>query len=254
MTTQIDTKQAAETLLNRRQPEQKFDALPIDIRPDNIDSALAVHKQMIELKQHKVAGWKCLLPPAEGKVVISPIFSDSYHTGAQACLMPEHTRARIEPEIAFVLAQDLPAKAGGYSEQEIQSVIASAHMALELMQARYKDDCDAQFYERLADCLTNQGLFVGPEIDKQTAFNTATIDIGVTQNGKTTAYEGKHPNKLAGNPLSWFVNFALENGFELKKGQAIITGSFAGVLELEFGQTEISYKGLGEYTVELVSK
>ena len=254
MTIKIDSNLAAQTLLKRRQPEQKFDCLAENIRPYDIESALEVHKQMIVQKQNKVAGWKCLLPPAEDKVVIAPIFSDSFYTGDIAKLMPENTKARIEPEIAFVLAEDLTAIEGGYSDEEIFAAIGSTHMALELMQARYQDGCDAQFYERLADCLTNQGVFLGPEIDKETAFNASAINIEVTQNGQTTQYYGKHPNQQAGKPLSWFINFALANGFELKKGQSIITGSFAGVLELEFASTKVSYQGIGDYKVDLQHK
>ncbi|WP_016957891.1 hypothetical protein [Catenovulum agarivorans] len=253
MTITIDTNLAAQTLLARRQPEQKFDTLPVDARPYDIESAVAVQLQMIKQKQGEVAGWKCLMPPAEDKVVIAPIFADSFYTGSQAKLMPENGKARIEPEIAFVLAEDLTAKEGGYSESEIYAAIASCHMALELMQARYQDGSQAEFFERLADCLTNQGLFLGPEIDKQTAFNTATIDIAVTQNQQTEQYQGKHPNKLASAPLLWFINFALANGYQLKKGQAIITGSFAGVIELDFASADVSYAGLGQYSVDLIS-
>ena len=53
------------------------------------------------------------------------------------------------------------------------------------------------------------------------------------------------------NPLYWLINFMSKRGTDFKAGQAIITGSYAGIVEVEFDkQTEIEYVGLGKYNVE----
>ncbi len=69
--------------------------------------------------------------------------------------------ARVEPKIALLLTKSLPWSLNGYSEAQINDAIGSCHMALELIQSRFADDSGAEFYEVLADCLANQGLFLG---------------------------------------------------------------------------------------------
>ena len=162
-------------------------------------------------------------------------------------------------EIAFVLGKDLPARDEAYSEQEIDDAIGSYHMALELLQRRYLPNDDLTFFDKLADCLLNQGIFVGPEITKEQAYNAAKINIiinTVTLNEQTQAahYDGKHPNLSAHKPVYWLINFMRERGISFKKGQAIITGSYAGAIEVPINKTEISYQDLGKYQVTFTSK
>ena len=40
-----------------------------------------------------------------------------------------------------------------------------------------------------------------------------------------------------------------ERGMNLEKGQAIITGSYAGAIEVPVKTTEIAYEGFGKYQV-----
>jgi 2-keto-4-pentenoate hydratase len=142
--------QAAQTLFNRRQPGVKAPRLAEAMRPKNILEALAIHDEMTKLAA--VGGWKCLLPPAEDKIIAAPIFNVQQHSSI-VTLFEDNDIARVEPEICFVLGKDLPAKKEGYSEAEIIDAISSAHMALELMQSRFADDAGQSFHESLADCL-----------------------------------------------------------------------------------------------------
>ncbi|AWB65017.1 hydratase [Saccharobesus litoralis] len=245
--------QAANELLSRRVAGTKAPRLDESIRPTSLDDVFAIHAEMSQ--QLKVGGWKCLLPPAEGKVIAAPIFENSKQSGASCELFADNDCARLEPEITFILGKDLPAKEGGYSESEIKEAISSTHMALELMQARYATDSQADYFEKLADCMVNQGLFIGPELDKQAAFNANEMTIKVNQPGDDRAFSGVHPNGQADKPLYWFVNYMSERGIDLLAGQAIITGSFCGIVEVAFDQpTTISYEGLGEYQVQFTAK
>ncbi len=124
-------------------------------------------------------------------------------------------------------------------------------MALELMQGRYADGIDVPFNEKLADGLLNQGLFIGPEISKSDAYNASKINITVKQGEQKQQFAGTHPNTLPQIPLYWLINFMSKRGSSFKAGEAIITGSYAGIVEVAFAQpTEIEYENLGKYTVE----
>ena len=247
-------KQAATELLSRRVAGTKAPRLSEQLRPINMEEALQIQSSMID--QHsekynaKVGGWKCSLPLADDQLVVAPIFSDTIQSGDSCELFAENNVALIEPEIAFVLAKGLPANPEAYTEDQINEAIGSCHMALELMQDRFADDSGADFYERLADCLVNQGLFIGPEIEREKAFATATIDITVTQVEQKQTFTGKHPSASAHSPVYWLINYMTRRGVNFQAGEAIITGSFCGVVEVEFDKlTTVNYNGLGEYQV-----
>jgi 2-keto-4-pentenoate hydratase len=240
-------EQAALELLQRRKAGTKAPRLDESCRPMNIDDALAIQTEMANIET--VGGWKCLLPPAEGKIIAAPIFNVQKNSHIVE-LFEDRSVARVEPEICFILSQNIPVKQGSYSEAEIINTIGSAHMALELMQSRYADNAEQSFYESLADCMLNQGVYVGPEIDKKTAINMHNIKIKVTQGDEIRELDGKHPNERAIDGLLWLVNYMNSRGVELKAGATIITGSFKGIVNMAFDiETTIAYESFGEYKV-----
>ncbi|USD68000.1 hydratase [Vibrio sp. SCSIO 43136] len=248
-------QKAATELLKRRSAGTKAPRLAEEQRPQNIEDALNIQSSMIDLHSDKVGGWKCLLPLAEDKFIVAPIFADSVQQGDTCELFADNNLVRIEPEIAFVLKKPLVANPQGYSEDEINQAIGSCHMALELMQARFADDSGAEFLEKLADCLVNQGLYLGPEIEREKAFNASTIDITVSQESREQTFEGKHPNQLAQTPIYWLINYMTRRGVNFQAGEAIITGSYCGIVEVEFNQpTTITYQGVGKYQVTFSEK
>jgi len=246
---------AAQQFLARRVSGTKAYSLAEALTPRSIDEALSIQQAIIKLRPDNVSGWKCLLPLAEDKLIIAPIFSETMQEGEQCWLMQDNSKVRIEPEIAFVLAHDLPARDEGYSEAEINAAIGSCHMALELIQSRFADDSDVTFPERLADCLVNQGLFLGPTIDKSVAFSADKFQISIKQyeeSGEVNEqiFNGVHPNPLPQLPVYWAINYMTKRGTSFKKGEAFTTGSYAGVVELDFDKnTDIDYAGVGSFKV-----
>ncbi|MCA0937529.1 hydratase [Vibrio alginolyticus] len=248
-------KQAASELLSRRVAGIKAPRLDNKFCPTCVEDAVNIQSSMIDLHTDRVGGWKCLQPLAEDKFVLAPIFADTVQRGSICELYRDNGVARIEPEIAFVLAKPLVANHEGYSEEQINDAIGSCHMALELMQSRFADDSGAEFFERLADGLMNQGLFIGPEIDREKAFDASKINVTVAQPENTQQFAGKHPNTLAQTPVYWFINYMTRRGVDFQANESIITGSYCGIVEVEFDKpTTITYEGIGEYTVEFKEK
>ncbi|MGR5063187.1 hydratase [Photobacterium sp. DNB22_13_2] len=251
----MNFEQAATELLNRRVPGTKAPRLDEQQRPANVDDALQIQSSMIDQHSDKVGGWKCLLPLSDDNFVVAPIFAETIQQGESCELFADNNAVRIEPEIAFILNADLPANPEGYSEEQINAAIGPCHMALELMQARFADDSGAEFFEKLADCLVNQGMFIGPEIDREKAFTAAKIDITVTQGEQVQTFAGVHPNTMPQNPVYWLINYMTRRGMHFSAGEAIITGSYCGIVEVEFDKpTTISYGAIGEYQVTFVEK
>jgi 2-keto-4-pentenoate hydratase len=240
-------QQAAKELLSRRKAGTKAPRLDESIRPNSFEDTFAIHDEMAKIET--IGGWKCLFPLSEDKIIAAPIFNVQNGTDVVE-LFEDKEVARVEPEIAFILNRDLPPKDVDYSEAEIIDAIGSAHMALELMQSRFADDAGQSYFESLADCLLNQGAYVGPEIDKAKAMDVSTVKITVTQGEEVRELDGKHPNDRAIDGVFWLVNFMSKRGVTLKSGAAIITGSFKGIVPMAFDvETTIAYEGLGHYQV-----
>jgi 2-keto-4-pentenoate hydratase len=257
-TAQKNTAQeAAALLVERRTTGIQGERLPEAYRPTHLDEALAIQNAVSEIwcsqQDDSIGAWKCGLPSAE-KIVVAPIYTRTINSIPPIALWPKGKVARIEPEFAFFFAHDLPAREEPYTPKDVDAAIGRTHMALELIGSRYSEPSTCTFPEMLADGLVNQGLFIGPEINSEAARNANEFVITSTINGEQKTYQGKHPNGNPRAPLYWLAEFLRSEGKDIVAGQAIITGSFAGVLEVPLN-TEIilSYAGLGELQIRFTA-
>jgi len=254
-------QEAAAILVERRQTGSQGDRLPENCRPTTLAEALAIQAavtdQWCEQQGDSIGGWKCLLPP-EGKLVVGPIYTRTIDSVAPATLWSKPGTAniaRIEPELAFFFAQDLPAREKPYSPADVDAAISRTHLALELINSRYSNPTDCTFPEMLADGLDNQGLFIGPQVDDTLARNAHEFTLIVGQNGEYSSHNAKHPNGSPRAPLYWLVEFLRSQGQGIVAGQAVITGSFAGVLEVPMNtDITLDYVGLGKMEVSFKAK
>jgi 2-keto-4-pentenoate hydratase len=248
---QESIEKAAEFLAQARKARRAGERLPEGLRPADCDAALAIQRRVFEMIGGAAGGWKCGLPMG-GKVNLAPIPAAAIYRASEWARCPVFTAGEtmgIEPEVAFVLGRDLPARADEYSEAEVRSAIGESRLVLELLRGRYADQASVSYEEKLADSMTNQGLYVGPVVED--ALWRKLDEFPITVNGEVHA--GVHPSGHPLAPLVWLVNFLSANGVGLKAGQIITTGSYCGVLELPMGvPLRIGFEGLGELSVELV--
>lgn len=292
---------AAQILASRRQQGRVAELLPPELRPAHFAEAFALQQQVAALMPSAIAGWKSLLPTVDQqgeKRVVAPIYAaDVTQAGdetvpaqitpakgiSQCALWPSvlpasKGLARVEPELAFVLAQDLAPRQNQqpYSTAEIDHAISHCQLALELIQSRYLPDSGAGYLDQLADGLFNQGLYLGPKLAPQLAQekSAATADITADlaaeiqpaehcrfllqirlADGSLIEKNAVHPNDNPKAGLYWLVNFLTAQGIGLKAGQAVITGSYAGVIDLPFGQDiSFQYGNLGQFQLRFVEK
>ncbi|RTE67427.1 hydratase [Amphritea opalescens] len=258
---QADTQAAAQTLLTRRLNRRITGPLAAQYRPDSVSDALAIQRCLIELMAEQgdaVGGWKCALPIAVDGLtdapVVAPIFSRSLHADSPCPIQLDKGLCKIEPEIAFCFGQDLPHREAPYTESEIVAALSGAHLALELILSRYLNPGSISYIEHLADCLFNQGLFIGPAIPLEQAFKASAIEFKLTTSQGTQSIAGKHPCGLPQAPLFWLVNFLSQQGVDIKAGQQVITSSYAGVLDIApTEEVSLTYEKLGEIRLQFKS-
>jgi 2-keto-4-pentenoate hydratase len=110
------------------------------------------------------------------------------------------------------------------------------------------------FPEKLADGLTNQGLFVGPIVPRGLDQLLEAVPITVEQLDRPPlTYDGRHPSGHPLAPLHWLANFLASGGEGLAAGQIVTTGSYCGVLDVPVGEPlRITFDGLGALSVQFL--
>jgi 2-keto-4-pentenoate hydratase len=226
---------AAQFLFAARQRRAPGPRMPEDIRPADFADAHAIQKRVAELLGHPVGGWKCSVPTDTRPVISARIFAPDIVSGSPCAVLPVGDRARIEPEIAFVLGRDLPARGTPYGEDEIRGAIREARFVLELIGPRFVDPGACTFPELVADSIANQGLFVGPVVINPFARHLEEFPVTVRAgNALVAEREGKHPDGHPLRPLYWLANYLAQHGPSLRAGQIVTTGSYCGVLDMPY--------------------
>ena len=139
---------------------------------------------------------------------------------------------------------------------EVLAAIASAHLALELIDNRYDEQAPVYFADRLADGLVNQGLWLGPAIDLASACAAQVLDITVAADAQALlAQHGAHPAGEPARPLYWLAEFLRGRGQGLRAGQVVITGTYAGAPWVPVGPTlQVCFGHLGTVTLRFQTR
>jgi 2-keto-4-pentenoate hydratase len=220
-------QQAAAWLADYRRRGEAAPLLPAELRPTSLSEAFAIQQWLFIELDLPVVGWKAGLPGPD-KWVLAPIASVQQ---GELCLFEQLAEDySIEPELAFLLATDLPARTESYSEAEVKAAIGATHLVLELIIRPYKADAGAAFFDQLSAGLFNQGLYIGPAFVSD-GFPDE-FELVVQHSDQQHQFAAKHPNQDPLLPLYWLVNHLSQHGIGLKQGQWVITGSYAGVIQV----------------------
>jgi 2-keto-4-pentenoate hydratase len=246
---------AARHLLAARRARQSGARLAESCRPAGLEDALAIQRRVQELLGFPTGGWKCSAPTVERAISCAPIFAPTIARGSPCPAVASGGRVRIEPEIAFVLGQDLPCRTAPYGEAEVCAAIAETRLALELLDSRYADPAAVTFAELLADQVSNQGLFVGPVVPDAMSRQLDGFAIVIeAPTGMLHTRAGRHPDGHPLRPLVWLANFLAsrtETG-GLRANAIVTTGSYAGALEVPVGTPlRVRFGDLGQIDLEL---
>jgi 2-keto-4-pentenoate hydratase len=215
---------AAHHLADARRSHKRGDRIPEPYRPRDIATALEIQSRVTELLHEAVGGWKASAPTAD-KIMMAPIYSHDLRRGERCPIVPLDGMAAIEPEIAFVLSRDL---APGAGDDEIVAAIGETRLVLELIGSRYEHPDEVTFPEKLADCLNNQALLIGPPVTSGMGEWMSGFPITIPG---VCEVAGKHPDGHPLVALKW-----LAGKVPLHARQIVTTGSFAGVIKVPLNQ------------------
>ncbi|MEO5766258.1 MAG: 2-keto-4-pentenoate hydratase [Casimicrobiaceae bacterium] len=250
-------ERAARDLADRRRTGRQGPRIAADARPADIAAALALQARVAADFGDRVGGWKCALPTAT-RTIVAPLFASTIRRASPCPLRVRGDSASIEPEVAFVLAHDLPPRDAPYSGADVRAAIGAAHLVLELMGNRYDDPESISFPELLADFANNQGLFVGPPIDAALDRPLGRIALEArTSAAVVFTHEGVHPDGDPLRPLVWLANHRAgqRDGRHLRAGEIVTTGSYAGARDVPLDVPLVVVFGeLGTIDVEFTAE
>jgi 2-keto-4-pentenoate hydratase len=248
---------AALHLLAARRLRRAGARLPKAARPTTNDEAFAIQRRVALLLDEPIGGWKCSLPNDE-RMLAAPIYASTIVRTPPCAVPPLEGYARIEPEVAFVLAKDLPGRAAPYDEAEVRAAIGETRLVIELLGSRYANPAKIPPPEMLADGANNYGLFVGPTVTKPFERNLEAVPLRIIgPAGAILAREGAHPDGHPLRPLVWLANWFGRNpaGWKqgLNAGQIVTTGSYAGALDVPMATPlTVTFGELGKVELTLI--
>ena len=249
-----EINEAARHLAAARLSGRPGARLPESCRPPDIESALAIQRRVVASMGQAIGGWKCSLPPAVGRINAAPILAPTIVRTSPCAVTATGVVGRIEPEVAFVMAADLPKRERPYSETEVRAAIAQSHLVLELLGTRYAAPAEVDWLEMLADCVQNQGLFVGPVLPHGPDSPLESFPVAVSGSGRTlSTHDGRHGDGHPLRPLVWLANFLAARDEGLRAGQIVTTGSYAGAIEVPLDvPLVVTFGDLGAVATTLV--
>lgn len=153
---------------------------------------------------------------------------------------------KIEPELGFRLAKDLPAHA---TVDQVAETVDAVFLAVEIIDSRVRD-WDIRLVDTIADNASCGAVFLSDEpiqvrMDELNGVS-AVMRVDGRETGRGSGID------VMGNPLApiaWLTSM----GVELNAGDIVLSGSFCGAAEVSAGSTvDIDYGKYGTLNVEFV--
>jgi 2-keto-4-pentenoate hydratase len=151
---------------------------------------------------------------------------------------------RVEVEVGFVLADDLPGEA--CTEEDVLAATAAFAPAIELIDTRIKD-WKIKLCDTIADNASSAGWVLGETRVAPTDIDIQTIDAVLTRNGEVVA-TGRS-DAVLGNPVTavaWLARKVDSFGVRLKAGDIVLPGSCTKAIDARPGDDFVAdFDGLG---------
>ena len=229
---------AGEWLFEAHRKRERFAPLPPELAPRDMVEAYAIQGQFVGRRAESlgpVSGYKIALTTPAMRAMVGvddsiagDMMQSTIHRGDTRVRSADYQRLIVEFEIAFELADDLPAIDAPYTRASIAKAVACAMPALELADDRGAD------YTKLkdnvlmlaADNAWNEGAVLGKPVKDWASVDLAALKGVASINGEKVG-EG-HGRDVMGHPLealAWVANNLAARGLGLWRGDVVITGS-----------------------------
>ncbi|XKE44812.1 fumarylacetoacetate hydrolase family protein [Halomonas organivorans] len=200
------------------------------------------------------AGWKLGGIERGETPRYSRLFAEFNQTSPGICRRRDHQVVALEPELAVVLNEAIPARETPYTLAEIAPRIGGLHAAIEVVDSRFEGWPEVPALWQLADGLSHGGFVLGSGISPGELDQLADAEYWLTLDGNVALTgQGDHPGGDPAELLVAMVNARIaRDGEGFTAGEVITTGTFDGVVEMLAGQqAHLVFEGIGEVRLRL---
>ncbi len=248
-----------DALLNARLSGEKLRAYP-GPAPASMADAFAIQSAVRSSIGWKHAGWKigCTSERAQKALHTDgpfpgPLYRERlFPSGTHVETLASNSRT-TEPEIAFTMARDLPARDKAWSVDEVLDAVATVHPSIEIVNPRLPKGFNDVVEWYVADGGLSHALVLGPGVKPLKRADYARITNRVSLNG-VSKYSGIASNALGGPELAltWLANNLIAKGLFLRAGDVVTTGVITEVFDTSIGDhVEATYDLIGKVSVQL---
>ncbi|MFN0162429.1 MAG: 2-keto-4-pentenoate hydratase [Burkholderiales bacterium] len=225
---------AAETIWSLVGDGKSIAELPADLRPTNRAEGYAAQERLMAFSAQPLFGWKIAATSKAGQEHIQVdgplagrlLAERAFGSGAAVSLFGNRMQV-AEGEFAFRMARDLAPRGSAYSIDEVVDAVASLHPAIEVPNSRFQPFEKAGAAQLIADNACADYFLLGDAApDSWRGIDLAAYRV-TARDGRGASHEGVGSNVL-GSPtiaLAWLVNELSSQGFTLKAGQVVTTGT-----------------------------
>jgi len=166
----------------------------------------------------------------------------------EAIKSSELIHPKVEPEIAFLLSEDLQGK--NVTEEDVLKATKFVAPALEIIDSRYKD-FRFTLVDVIADNCSSTKFVVGSKWISPDAIDLGNIGMVMSKNGKVE--QTGSSAAVLGNPVTaivWAVKELAARGKGFKKGDIILSGAMSEAIAFNSGDSVIAeFDGLGSVSM-----
>jgi 2-keto-4-pentenoate hydratase len=250
---------ASKVLHDHWRAGTKLGDLDSAIRPRDRAEGYAVQAALEKTSREKLFGWKIAATSAAGRKHINVagplagrILAETVIADGGTASMTGNAMRVGEPEFAFRMARDLPARAAPYSVQEVLDAVGTLHPAIEIPDSRFADFTSVGEAQLIADSACAHLFVLGPA----TSADWRAIDLveeRPTIMLRSQRYVG-HGKNVLDDPrvaLAWCANELRGLGLTLRAGEVVTTGTCHPPLPIQAGDVFAADFGvLGKVSVK----
>jgi 2-keto-4-pentenoate hydratase len=231
-------ERAGEWLYEAHRARAAFAPLPADLAPSDAGEAYAIQSEYVGMRAASlgpVAGYKIALTTPAMRAMVGlndsiagDMLERTILRGDSTVRAADYGRLIVEFEIAFEMAEDLPAIGAPYDRASVSRAVAAAMPAFELADDRNADysSLPGSALMLIADNAWNEGAVLGAPVRDWRGIDLAALQGIATINGKNVGTG--HGRDVMGHPLdalAWIANHLAARGLGLWRGDIVITGS-----------------------------
>lgn len=249
---------ASKTLHDHWRAGTKFTGIDADQRPRDRAEGYAIQAAIEKYSSEPLFGWKIAATseagqkhinvdgPMAGRILAETVIAD----GGTASMAGNEMRV-AEPEFAFRMRKDLPARSTPYTLQQVLDAVDTLHPAIEIPDSRFADFVSAGAAQIIADNACAHLFVLGPP----TTADWRALDL--VEEKPVIALRGQqftgHGKNVLGDPrvaLTWLANELRQLGMTLKAGRVVTTGTCHPPLPIQSGDfCAADFGSLGKVSV-----